>query len=306
MNAKKFSEAMSEVSGKYYEEAANYQRRRSRRHPWLKWGLAAACLALIIATGTAAVAAALGYDLLGWILTRNVYTRDPAVIQSQIDEGQWVYLNNDCIAVILPESPTKILLSRDGGVTWRESVVEGSDKMFVYGSFRENIAPNGGFIGFWGDGGYLVLTEPASMGNQPMRIYLTDDGGDTWSEIGNPYDAGEHYCVLTGAGFSTEEIGFISYRYYEDAGPDIWWTADGGDTWEELNVPLPEQYADGGYSFTPQSPVFNGPSGIYPIEAHNHSDGSVEMIYLHSDDYGLTWNFLSSPGVSDTAPPGPF
>lgn len=236
----------------------------------------------------------MGYDLVGWIravLTQHGYTAEPAVIQEQIDEGQWVYLNDDNIAVILPESPTKILLSSDNGETWKESVVEGSDKMVAYGELREGVVPNGGFIGFWDEGGYLVLTLPASMGNQPIHIYLTVDGGDTWSEIGNPYDAGEHYDVVTGAGFSTAEIGFISYRYFEDAGPDIWWTSDGGDTWEELMVTLPEEYSSEEYVFTPLSPTFNGSSGIYPIEALSLSDESTEMIYLYSDDYGITWYF---------------
>ena len=245
MNVKKFSDAMSELDTKYIDEALNYKK-SAKRPGWIKWGLTAACLILIIITITTAVAVAMGYDLVGWIravLTQHGYTAEPTVIQEQIDEGQWVYLNDDNIAVILPESPTKILLSSDNGETWKESVVEGSDKMVAYGELREGVVPNGGFIGFWDEGGYLVLTLPASMGNQPIHIYLTVDGGDTWSEIGNPYDAGEHYDVVTGAGFSTAEIGFISYRYFEDAGPDIWWTSDGGDTWEELMVTLPEEYS---------------------------------------------------------------
>lgn len=293
MNVKKFSDAMSELDTKYIDEALNYKK-SAKRPGWIKWGLTAACLILIIITITTAVAVAMGYDLVGWIravLTQHGYTAEPAVIQEQIDEGQWVYLNDDNIAVILPESPTKILLSSDNGETWKESVVEGSDKMVAYGELREGVVPNGGFIGFWDEGGYLVLTLPASMGNQPIHIYLTVDGGDTWSEIGNPYDAGEHYGVVTGAGFSTAEIGFISYRYFEDAGPDIWWTSDGGDTWEELMVTLPEEYSSEEYVFTPLSPTFNGSSGIYPIEALSLSDASTEMIYLYSDDYGITWYF---------------
>ena len=285
-------DAIGMINDEAVHDAKAYQRPQSRR--WIKWGLTAACLVLIIITITTAVAVAMGYDLVGWIravLTQHGYTAEPAVIQEQIDEGQWVYLNDDNIAVILPESPTKILLSSDNGETWKESVVEGSDNMVAYGELREGVVPNGGFIGFWDEGGYLVLTLPASMGNQPIHIYLTVDGGDTWSEIGNPYDAGEHYDVVTGAGFSTAEIGFISYRYFEDAGPDIWWTSDGGDTWEELMVTLPEEYSSEEYVFTPLSPTFNGSSGIYPIEALSLSDESTEMIYLYSDDYGITWDF---------------
>ena len=285
-------DAIGMINDEVVHDAKAYQYPQSRR--WIKWGFTAACFVLIIITVTTAVAVAMGYDLVGWIreaLTQHGYTDEPAVIQEQIDEGQWVYLNDDNIAVILPELPTKILLSSDNGETWKESVVEGSDKMVAYGELREGVVPNGGFIGFWDEGGYLVLTLPASMGNQPINIYLTADGGDTWSEIGNPYDTGEHYGVVTGAGFSTAEIGFISYRYFEDAGPDIWWTSDGGGTWEELMVTLPEEYSSEEYVFTPLSPTFNGPNGIYPIEALSLSDESTEMIYLYSDDYGITWDY---------------
>ncbi len=293
MNAKKFSDAMSALDTKYVEEALHYSK-RAKRSGWRKWGAMAAGFLVVLSMGSVALAATLGYDPLGWILSAfssHGESPDSAVIQAQMEEGQWVYLNGDNIAVILPQSPTKILLSHDAGKTWKESIVAGSDKMVLFGRLQEDAVPTGGFIGFWGNGGYLVLTGPVAMGDQPMRIYLTDDGGDTWSEIGNPYDAGEHRCVLTGAGFSSEKIGFISYRYYEDAGPDIWWTSDGGDTWQALTVTLPAPYTGEDYVFTPQSPKFNGPSGVYPIKVRNQSDGSTGMIYLYSDDAGLTWEF---------------
>ncbi len=45
MNAKKFSEAMSEVNDKYYEEAANYQ---CKKHRWIKYTSLAACAAIVL------------------------------------------------------------------------------------------------------------------------------------------------------------------------------------------------------------------------------------------------------------------
>lgn len=47
MNPKLFSEAMSEVNDKYYEEAANYQ---CKKHRWGKWCATAACLAVVLFT----------------------------------------------------------------------------------------------------------------------------------------------------------------------------------------------------------------------------------------------------------------
>lgn len=48
MNAKKFSEAMSELDSKYIEEALNYKK-KAQKPVWIKWGAMAACLCLIAA-----------------------------------------------------------------------------------------------------------------------------------------------------------------------------------------------------------------------------------------------------------------
>ena len=42
MNAKKFSDAMSELDTKYVDEALNYKK-KAKRPSWIKWG-AMACL----------------------------------------------------------------------------------------------------------------------------------------------------------------------------------------------------------------------------------------------------------------------
>lgn len=51
MNKKIFSEAMSKISDKYYEEAVRYKRRK-KTPVWIKWSAAAVCLAIVIAIGS--------------------------------------------------------------------------------------------------------------------------------------------------------------------------------------------------------------------------------------------------------------
>lgn len=48
MNAKKFSEAMSELDSKYVDEALNYKK-RAQETVWIKRGVMAACLCVVIA-----------------------------------------------------------------------------------------------------------------------------------------------------------------------------------------------------------------------------------------------------------------
>ena len=47
MNAKKFSDAMSELDTKYINEALNYKK-KAKKPFWIKWGAMAACLILVV------------------------------------------------------------------------------------------------------------------------------------------------------------------------------------------------------------------------------------------------------------------
>ena len=49
MNSKKFSEAMSELDGKYIDEAISYKK-KAKKLSWAKWGALAACFAVIAVT----------------------------------------------------------------------------------------------------------------------------------------------------------------------------------------------------------------------------------------------------------------
>ena len=53
MNAKKFSEAMSELDIKYIEETISYKkkgRKKAKKPSWVKWGAMAACFAVVVVT----------------------------------------------------------------------------------------------------------------------------------------------------------------------------------------------------------------------------------------------------------------
>ena len=50
MNAKEFSDAMSELDTKYVDEALNYKK-KAKKPGWIKWGAMAACFAVIAVLG---------------------------------------------------------------------------------------------------------------------------------------------------------------------------------------------------------------------------------------------------------------
>ena len=133
----------------------------------------------------------------------------------------------------------------------------------------------------------VVCTGPsAGTGNE--NVCTSSDGGKTWW-VG---DRSAMYSgTVTGAGFASSEVGFMSYRYFVDQGPEISRTLDGGKTWNRMTVDIPDYLKE--YRMTPLVPTFTGDSGVYPIELYD-SDGSTSLAYLSTEDGGMTWKWKSS------------
>ncbi|WP_379151006.1 WD40/YVTN/BNR-like repeat-containing protein [Paenibacillus sp. sgz5001063] len=175
-------------------------------------------------------------------------------------------------------TPVQVLISNDQGKTWN-----------TYPVTQELIGTtkNIGFI--TKNEGWLVLSRFNGMGSENHYIYKTRDGGKSWSEVkGN---ANSVYArVLTGAGFASDKIGFMGFRYETDFQPAICWTQDGGESWTKLHIKLPDSFAD--YSLTPLSPVFDGATGQFPIQlSKDGASNVVGTVYLTSQNYGKTWKY---------------
>jgi photosystem II stability/assembly factor-like uncharacterized protein len=174
--------------------------------------------------------------------------------------------------------PIQVLTTEDMGKTWNTYTVDSARNM-EYNKY----------IGFTTkNNGYLVASSGSALGTSYNYVFITSDGGKTWTQIGNPNAL--YPRNATGVGFSTPNIGFISYRVDSDPGPTIYQTLDGGYTWAKLNVTVPE-----GYDYNiPLTPEFYGGNGVYPIESYAFSsDGTAKITtyYLTSSDYGKTWTY---------------
>lgn len=223
-----------------------------------------------------------------FISYRNGEAAAQTPIQLDMSRAAWdrgisnsgFFISEDKTAIVYnPEpgkpSPLHTLISDDMGKTWSDTVIPGA-------------AGDEWFIGFTSKtDGWMTSGASQGIGSASNGVFQTADGGKTWKEIGNPNDVySEH---LTGAGFSNQDIGFLGFRYYKDAGPEIYWTKDRGKSWEKLAVKLPETFNDA-YNKTPLSPIFNGKEGRYPILLTKRGDGATAgIIYLSSKDGGLTW-----------------
>lgn len=141
---------------------------------------------------------------------------------------------------------------------------------------------------------WCVAALPPAAGTGAANVCTSTDNGETWS-ISNPNAL--YTGTVIGAGFASEMVGFISYRYFFDNGPEIARTLDGGKTWARLELDIPEEYAQ--YNMQPQNPTFSGNDGSYPIILFN-KDGNDRTMTLHTHDGGMTWIWpkLSAVDVS--------
>ena len=134
---------------------------------------------------------------------------------------------------------------------------------------------------------WCVAALPPAAGTGAANVCASPDSGETW-EISDPNAL--YTGTVIGAGFASETVGFISYRYFFDNGPEIARTLDGGKTWTRLELDIPAEYAQ--YNMQPQNPTFSGNDGSYPIILLG-KDGNDRTTTLQTHDGGMTWTWDS-------------
>ena len=136
---------------------------------------------------------------------------------------------------------------------------------------------------------WCVAALPPAAGTGAANVCTSPDSGETW-DISDPNAL--YTGTVIGAGFASETVGFISYRYFFDNGPEIARTLDGGKTWTRLELDIPAEYAQ--YNMQPQNPTFSGNDGSYPIILLG-KDGNDRTTTLHTHDGGMTWTWDCIP-----------
>ncbi|WP_027625264.1 WD40/YVTN/BNR-like repeat-containing protein [Clostridium lundense] len=204
---------------------------------------------------------------------------EPLENTQELQKGSFIITANN-ISFVYGGSegfPITFLTSKDKGVTWRKAVV--SD---------ETSGTRQLFLDFTSDkNGHVVATGDRAMSSEMTYVYETNDGGINWGKIGDTSSI--THTLVNGAAFSTDKIGFICYKSYEQY-PKIRYTTDKGKSWNDLKLPLPVEYNN---KFTQaQIPKFEGKKGEILVSQGENSDfGKGKMGKFITEDYGLTWKF---------------
>ena len=197
---------------------------------------------------------------------------------------------NVTAAAYYSDGQTHVAISTDRSKTWTEHSLGDNPFTVQTGGDDFPFVDEGYYIQFvdQAHGWLFIQSAPVEWpyeGAQQhfCRLFTTADGGSTWTETNYPNDLSWGDEPITGIGFSTDKIGFVSLPITaKRVGPYVERTDDGGATWQMADLP---PINDG----TPLSPAFDGANGILPVELN------YGTVYYRTDDYGKTWTV--EPGV---------
>jgi len=158
-----------------------------------------------------------------------------------------------------------VLHTRDGGYTWSEQ------------------EPPGGRLTFVDAMTVWSATDPAATGGGGVSVYLSKDGGDSWSPAGS----------LVSQTCSSPDLAAVDAMHAWFVSPECGWTsrsavlrtADGGATWQEMSPT-----SDGNYEnmtfFTPTDGL--AVRTVCPQSPVSSNDECQNQL-LRTRDGGYTW-----------------
>lgn len=185
----------------------------------------------------------------------------------------------------------RVFATGDGGRTWTESA-------------PVKVAGYASQLSFTDSGrGWLLISEGAAMGRNPVRVYRTTDGGTHWTLTAQspPVESNSSAgipvgCDKTGIAFASATAGWLSSACAAGLSGELLVSRDGGITWGPQALPVPSgMCGDSGCELT--GPVFTGGAGFLTVGSTASSPA-----LLVSRDLGQTWRTLPLPAGSGVYP----
>ena len=185
------------------------------------------------------------------------------------------------LGTYLQDNSTKLIIfyTTDGGTHWNKTFVPITEQWESgsegYISFSDCI------------NGFLLLTSSPSLGQMNKSMYKTNDGGKSWSRIGNITDEIESYP--TGMAFKNIKEGWITSSYHGQNYILTFKTDDGGRNWHKENLQITSMYND--YYTDSYAPVFfsnEKKNGILPLK-YVKEESRFIIPYITKDG-GESWS----------------
>jgi photosystem II stability/assembly factor-like uncharacterized protein len=204
-------------------------------------------------------------------LARPLLDNGEALLYAASARRAWIAVNHG------DGKSTVVFGTSDGGQSWTES-----NPVVGYQAVAMDFAG--------ADRGWLLESQGAAMGQDPVQVYGTADGGATWSLLAGGLPA---ECGKTGMAFSPAQVGWITSDCV--LGYQVLVSRDGGAQWAAEQLPLPNSAcADGCTAFQAQ---FAGPGTM--LEVGSYPGAAVLLL---SPDSGQTWRTEAMPAGAGPYP----
>ncbi|MEI3612210.1 WD40/YVTN/BNR-like repeat-containing protein [Pseudogracilibacillus sp. SO30301A] len=198
--------------------------------------------------------------------------------KQELIDGSYVLIEDR--AAFLYADGDRIVMkhSTNQGETWDDSLIA---QPFPPIRFRKLDFLNDQF-------GYAIISGDRTMSQEYSAVFLTHDGGTSWEQTN---DSGNTRLISDG-GFVNETTGFLSYGTINPEEPDFYVTKDGGNTWNQAVLNIPEKYHK--IFVTAEVPTTEGEHLAVLVNQGPNGDykgGNVKGKFI-SEDNGKTWDFL--------------
>ena len=188
-------------------------------------------------------------------------------------------------------STTMLFMTSDGGRTWAEQPPASTTGIASLLSFPDP------------EHGWLLMNSGGAMGQDPVRVYRTSDGGAHWSlaAASPPVDGNSDTgipvtCDKTGIAFASATAGWLSGNCTIGLSGALLVSHDGGSTWQPQPLPLPAgTCSDADCSVT--GPQFTGGAGFLTV---TREPGTPALLVTR--DAGKTWHPVPLPAGSRQYP----
>ncbi|MCI0521447.1 MAG: exo-alpha-sialidase [Chloroflexi bacterium] len=198
-----------------------------------------------------------------------------------------------------PPNPATVWHTRDGGQTWQASApLDTSELAEIFGPTDLQFVD--------AQNGWLLSHVGVGMNHDYVVLYRTQDGGATWQRVLAPFNdvSGVQACMKNELYFSDAQNGWLTGSCNGvAAGVLLFKTADGGETWQAVNLPEPakeaglfESFEVGCGSSTPA--FFSAQQGYIVVSCERFtSDPRRTDHFLYStQDGGESWQSAPYPG----------
>lgn len=144
-------------------------------------------------------------------------------------------------------SPANMMVSHDGGLTWKSNSMDMDCKMlFDIKMFDKQT-------------GFACAATDEAIDKSNALILKTNDGGKTWKKV---YQSKRPFETTWKVSFPTEKVGYVTIQSYN---PDpsaiqqrVAKTTDGGETWQEINLVEDASAREFGIGFIDENHGFVG------------------------------------------------